>query len=123
MLLLYSAGRTLTHRQYGPTTMALERDTFFASLDALTEKEIEQRLRLFDAEQLSLVQQYVDQKAINQIKAALQGGFETTQSTKTALAALQEASSANKKATLALIFALGGWLLAIAAVVAFYAKG
>ena len=105
------------------TRMALEREKFFASLDAMTEKEIEQRLPLFDAEQLSLVQQYVDQKAINQIKAALQGGFETTQSTKTASAALVAASTADKKATFALIFALGAWLTAIAVVVACIVKG
>jgi len=103
--------------------MAIDRDTFFTELDGLTDRQIEQRLPLFDSEQLSLVQEYIDRKTLEQIKAALQGDREWTQTSQTALAALRVASTANKKAIIALIFALGGWLAAIAASLAYLAKG
>lgn len=103
--------------------MAIDRDTFFAELDGLTYRQIEQRLPLFDSEQLSLVQEYIDRKTLEQIKAALQGDPERTQTTQTALAALRAASTANKKAMIALIFALGGWLAAIAASLAYLCQG
>ena len=107
----------------GVRSMAGNRDIFFAELDALTEKEIEARLPLFDSEQLSLVQEYVDRKAIEQIKAVLQGGFDAPQASNTASAAFGAANSANRKATIALIFALGGWLAGIAAVIAYFMQG
>jgi hypothetical protein len=52
--------------------MAIDRDAFFAELDGLTHRQIEQRLPLLDSEQLSLVQEYIDRQALEQIKAALQ---------------------------------------------------
>ena len=42
--------------------MAVNRDEFFAELDKLTDQEIEERLPLFDREQLLLVQQYIDRR-------------------------------------------------------------
>jgi len=48
----------------------MDRDQFFAELDQLTPKEIEERLSSWDAEQLVLVQEYLDQKGLKQAQTA-----------------------------------------------------
>jgi hypothetical protein len=93
--------------------VAMDRDEFFAKLDSLTEKEIEERLPLFDTDELALVQDYVDQKAVEKIRAALQAGFETTHTTRATMAALKAAQSANTKAFAALMLSIGAMLAAI----------
>jgi ABC-type Na+ transport system ATPase subunit NatA len=106
--------------------MVVERDEFFAELDGLTEKEIEARLDLWDREQLALIQEYLDQRVSARAKA------EQSEQIKTAPSALDDAavvaslvevaSTANTRATAALILSVGAMLAAMAsALVAFLA--
>ena len=102
--------------------MVVERDEFFAELDGLTEKEIEARLDLWDREQLALIQEYLDQRVLVRAKAAAQ--IKAAPSAQDAVVAslVEVASTANIKATAALILSVGAMLTAMAsALVAFLA--
>ena len=105
--------------------MVIERDEFFAELDGLTEKEIEARLDLWDREQLALIQEYLDQRVMGRAKAEQAAQITAAPSAQddAAMASLVEiASTANTKATAALILSAGAMLAAIAsALVAFLA--
>lgn len=104
--------------------MVVERDEFFAELDRLTEKEIEARLDLWDREQLALIQEYLDQKVLARAKAEQSEQIKPAPSDQDAVAAslAEVASTANTKATAALILSVGAMLAAIAsALVAFLA--
>jgi hypothetical protein len=109
----------------GGNFMVIERDEFFAELDGLTEKEIEARLDLWDREQLALVQEYLDQRASAQAKAEQPAQIKAAPSAQddAVVASLVEvASTANTKATAALIVSVGAMLAAVAsALVAFLA--
>jgi hypothetical protein len=100
--------------------MAVDRDAFFAELDKLSEKQIKARLPLLDAEQLTLVQEYLDQRAIEQLKIALQSGFEQTQTAKKISAALADVAKARRRASVAMLFAVGAWLATVAMAVLTY---
>jgi ABC-type Na+ transport system ATPase subunit NatA len=105
--------------------MVVERDEFFAELDGLTEKEIEARLDLWDREQLALIQEYLDQRVMGRAKAEQAARITAAPSAPddAAMASLVEvASTANTKATAALILSAGAMLAAMAsAFVAFLA--
>ena len=106
--------------------MVVERDEFFAELDGLTEKEIEARLDLWDREQLALIQEYLDQRVLARAKAeqAAQIKAAAAPSDQDAVVAslVEVASTANTKATAALILSVGAMLAAMAsALVAFLA--
>jgi hypothetical protein len=103
--------------------MVVGRDEFFAELDGLTEKEIEARLDLWDREQLALIQEYLDQRVLALAKAEQAAQTKAAPSAQDAVASLVEvASTANTKATAALILSVGAMLAAMAsALVAFLA--
>ena len=105
--------------------MVIERDEFFAELDGLTEKEIEARLDLWDREQLALIQEYLDQRVLGRAKAEQAAQIKAAPSAQddAVVASLVEvASTANTKATAALILSVGAMLAAMAsALVAFLA--
>jgi hypothetical protein len=104
--------------------MVIERDEFFAELDGLTEKEIEARLDLWDREQLALIQEYLDQRVLRQTKAEQAAQTKAAPSAQDAVVAslVEVASTANTKATAALIVSVGAMLAAMAsALVAFLA--
>jgi len=105
--------------------MVVERDEFFLDDKATTEKEIEARLDLWDREQLALIQEYLDQRVMGRAKAEPAGRITAAPSAQddAAMASLVEiASTANTKATAALILSAGAMLAAIAsALVAFLA--
>jgi galactitol-specific phosphotransferase system IIB component len=107
----------------GGNFMVVERDEFFAELDGLTEKEIEARLDLWDHEQLALIQEYLDQRVLALAKAEQVAEIKAAPSAQDAVASLVEvASTANTKATAALILSVGAMLAAMAsAIVAFLA--
>ena len=105
--------------------MVVERDEFFAELDRLTEKEIEARLDSWDREQLALIQEYLDQRVSARAKAEQAAQIKAAPSAQddAVVASLVEvASTANTKATAALILSVGAMLAAMAsALVAFLA--
>jgi hypothetical protein len=105
--------------------MVIGRAEFFAELDGLTEKEIEARLDLWDREQLALIQEYLDQRMSARAKAeqaAEVQGAPSAQDDAVVTSLLEVASTANAKATAALILSAGAMLAAIAsALVAFLA--
>ena len=104
--------------------MAVGRDEFFAELDGLTEKEIEARLDLWDREQLALIQEYLDQRVLGLAKAEQGAQTKALPSEQDAVVAslMEVASTANTKATAALIMSVGAMLAAMAsALVAFLA--
>ena len=109
----------------GGNFMVVERDEFFAELDGLTEKEIEARLDLWDREQLALIQEYLDQRVSARAKAEQAAQIKAAPSAQddAVVASLVEvASTANTKATAALILSVGAMLAAMAsALVAFLA--
>ena len=100
--------------------MVVERDEFFAELNGLTEKEIEARLDLWDQDQLALIQEYLDQRVLGRVKAEQAAQIKAAPSVVASL--VEVASTANTKATAALILSVGSMLAAIAsALVAFLA--
>jgi hypothetical protein len=105
--------------------MVVERDEFFAELDGLTEREIEARLDLWDREQLALIQEYLDQRVSTRAKAEQAAQIKATPGAQddAVMASLVEVvSTANTKATAALILSVGAMLAAMAsALVAFLA--
>ena len=107
----------------GGNSMITERDKFFAELDGLTEKEIEARLDLWDREQLALIQEYLDRRVSALAKPATQIEAASSVQDDAVVASLVEvASTANTKATAALILSVGAMLAAMAsALVAFLA--
>lgn len=107
--------------------MAVNRDEFFAQLEKLTDQEIEQRLPLFNREQLLLVQQYVDQRSetpqgrVSEPRQAPPRESERNSDTRSAaLAALLAARKATFIAAAALILSIGAMLTAIVAGVMAY---
>jgi hypothetical protein len=107
--------------------MVVERDEFFAECDGLTEKEIEARLDLWDREQLALVQEYLDQRVLEQAKADQAAQMQikaapSAQDDPVVASLVEVASTANTKATAALVLSVGAMLAAMAsALVAFLA--
>ena len=100
--------------------MVVERDEFFAELNGLTEKEIEARLDLWDHEQLALIQEYLDQRVLGRVRAEQAAQIKAAPSVVASL--VEVASTANTKATAALILSVGAMLAAMAsALVAFLA--
>ena len=107
--------------------MAVNRDEFFAELDKLTDQEIEERLPLFDREQLLLVQQYIDRRGEepqNQVPGPPQNRSKVSKpssDTRNAtLVALIAARKATSMAAAALILSIGAMLTAIVAGVMAY---
>ena len=105
--------------------MVVGRDEFFAELDGLTEKEIEARLDLWDQEQLALIQEYLDQRVLGRAKAEQAAQITAAPSAlddPIVTSLVEVASTANAKATAALILSVGAMLAAMAsALVAFLA--
>jgi len=107
--------------------MAVNRDEFFAELDKLTDQEIEERLPLFDREQLLLVQQYIDRRGEepqDQVPGPPQNRSKVSKpssDTRNAtLVALIAARKATSMAAAALILSIGAMLTAIVAGVMAY---
>jgi len=107
--------------------MAVNRDEFFAELDKLTDQEIEERLPLFDREQLLLVQQYIDRRGEepqDQVPGPPQDSSKVSKpssDTRNAtLVALIAARKATSMAAAALILSIGAMLTAIVAGVMAY---
>ena len=102
-------------------SMAVNRDEFFAELDKLTDRQIEERLPLWDRERLILVQEYIDGREGEPMGAAqplepARKQPETDSSAKdAALVALAAAKKANTVALSALIISLGAMLTAVMA--------
>jgi len=88
----------------------MDRDVFLAMLDQLTPGEIDARLSSWDDEQLKLVQEYLDRKAIKppQSQKAAQA------LTPTDLPVIAIATKASNMAKAALILSVGAMLAAIA---------
>ena len=80
----------------------MDRDKFFAQLDQLTTKEIEERLSSWDKEKLLLLEEYLDQSR-----------DKVAQSDQRSRAAADAAMWANTKATVALIIAVGAMMAAV----------
>jgi len=113
--------------------MAVNRDEFFAELDKLTDQQIEERLPLWNREELMLVQQYIDRREIGppepgsgaseQSKVSEQSKAEPEQkpsitdriTRETTVAALTLARKASAMAMAALILSIGAMLTAIVA--------
>ena len=93
----------------------MDRDEFFALLDGLTEKEIEARLSSWEREQLLLVQEYLDQKALDRAKAAPAEQTDTVPSKDVGRTSSDVARSAHGMAMVAIILSVGAMLAAIAA--------
>ena len=91
----------------------MNRDEFFALLDQLTPAEIEARLSTWDNEQLSLVQEYLEQRR-TEVAPSDQSGPITAAA---ALTAAQMATRANTTATVAIIVSIGAMAAAVAAAV------
>jgi hypothetical protein len=90
--------------------MPVDRDLFFAQLDGLTEREIEERLPSWDMERLALVQEYVEQRGLAGAEAAQPDQAEVVRDT---VLAADTARRANARATAALILSVGAMLAAI----------
>jgi hypothetical protein len=91
--------------------MSVNRDEFFAELDGLTEKEIEEQLATWDMERLTLAQEYIRARfAATEVQPEL---AEDMAAVRVAMAALRAAKSANTRALAALILAVGAMLTAI----------
>jgi hypothetical protein len=96
----------------------MNRDEFFAQLDQLTPKEIEEQLPSWDKEQLVLVQEYLDQQAAKASAAQT----DTSPIKDAVRTSVEVASRAHTVGMMALIFSIGAMLTAItAAVIAFLA--
>ena len=111
-----SSDKALRATPGGGIFMVVERDEFFAELDGLTEKEIEARLDLWDQEQLALIQEYLDQRVLGRAKAEQAAQIKAAPSAQddAVVASLVEvASTANTKATAALILSVGAMLAAM----------
>ena len=80
----------------------MDRDKFFAQLDQLTTKEIEERLSSWDKEKLLLLEEYLDQSR-----------DKVAQSDQRSRAAADAAMWAITKATVALIIAVGAMMAAV----------
>jgi hypothetical protein len=93
------------------SAMSVNRDQFFAQLDGLTEREIEERLPSWDMERLVLVQEYVERKGLVRAEAAQPDQAEVVRDT--LLAAIHTARRANARALAALILSVGAMLAAI----------
>lgn len=106
--------------------MAIDRDQFFAELDALTDQEIEARLPLWDRERLVLVQEYIDggRPEPSQVsEPAVPPGKRSEvdrDARDAALVALTSAKKASVIAMSALILSVGAMLTAIAAGIVVY---
>jgi hypothetical protein len=92
----------------------MDQEEFFAQLDALTPKEIEQRLTSWDKEQLLVVQEYLKNK-----HAKAQSDEIARAASDAAWAAAEAAMRANSKATIAIIIAT----VALLAVITFAVAG
>ena len=90
----------------------MDREEFFAELDQLTPKEIEERLSSWDKDQLLVVQDYLSGK-----RAKAQSNEVTRAATDAAWSAAEVAMRANTKATIAIIIAVGAMLAAITSAV------
>lgn len=91
----------------------MNRDEFFAELDGLTEKDIEERLPNWDMERLALAQEYVDTR-LARARTPQPYHDEAIEGPETpALLALQTAKAANVRAIAALILSVGAMLAAI----------
>jgi hypothetical protein len=99
--------------------MAVNRDEFFAELDALTDEEIEARLSSWNREKLLWVQEYIDLQGQSTEQTQTKRPAEQTEigrgAKDAALVALSAAGSANTMAIAALILSVGAILAAIAA--------
>ena len=95
----------------------MDRDEFFAQLDQLTPKEIEERLSSWDVEQLVLAQEYLAQKQREQTRAALVQAETGTIKDDAARLSVEVIRRAHTTAMMALIFSVGAMLAAIAAAV------
>ena len=94
--------------------MAVDRHAFFAELDGLTNREIEERLPSWDMERLALVQEYLEQSGLSPPKVAGPDQPEGDRAAReAALVAMQAARGANIKAVAALILSIGAMLAAI----------
>jgi broad specificity phosphatase PhoE len=91
----------------------VNRDEFFAELDGLTEKEIEERLPNWDMERLALAQEYVDTRLARTRTPQPYSGEAIGASETPALLALRTAKAANIRAIAALILSVGAMLAAI----------
>lgn len=107
--------------------MAVNRDEFFAELDKLTDQEIEERLPLWNQEQLMMVQQYIDQRTIEPPEEATKapeqeqrpsGSDRITRDA--AVVALAAARKASAMAVSALILSIGAMMAALVAGVIAY---
>jgi hypothetical protein len=90
----------------------MDREEFFAELDQLTPKEIEERLSSWDKDQLLVVQDYLSGK-----QAKAQSNEVVRAATDAAWSAAEVAMRANTKATIAIIIAVGAMLAAITSAV------
>ena len=90
----------------------MDREEFFAELDQLTPKEIEERLSSWDKDQLLVVQDYLSGK-----RAKAQSNEVARAATDAAWSAAEVAMRANTKATIAIIIAVGAMLAAITSAV------
>lgn len=90
----------------------MDREEFFAELDQLTPKEIEERLSSWDKDQLLVVQDYLSGK-----RAKAQSNEVARAATDAAWSAAEVAMRANTKATIAIIIAVGAMLGAITSAV------
>ena len=91
--------------------MGVNRDEFFAELDGLTDREIEERLATWDMERLTLAQEYI-QARFGAAEAPPEHGDDTV-AARAAMIAVQAAKAANMRALAALIIAVGAMLTAI----------
>ena len=95
----------------------MNRDEFFAQLQKLSPKEIEARLSSWDKKKLVLVHEFLQQKQSEVPQSEQAAGTETD----AAWAAMEAATRAEFRATIAIIIAVGAMLAAVAsAVVAFW---
>ena len=107
--------------------MAVNRDEFFAELGKLTDQQIEERLPLWNREELMLVQHFIDRREMEapeqQSKASEQSKAEPEQkpsitdriTKETTVTALTLARKASAMAMSALILSIGAMLTAIVA--------
>ena len=90
----------------------MDREEFFAELDQLTPKEIEERLSSWDKDQLLVLQDYLSGK-----QAKAQSNEVVRAATDAAWSVAEVAMRANTKATIAIIIAVSAMLAAITSAV------
>ena len=103
-------------------SMAVNRDEFFAELDRLTDQQIEERLPLWNREELMMVQQYIDQRTIEPPEEAPKAPEQEQKPVSSeritrdaAVVALAAARKASTMAVSALILSIGAMMAALVA--------